>query len=120
MSEWGRHAILAAGPILVWEAPMSTLHVDLRDGFRGHSVKITIDGREVYNRSGVTTDLTISRADGFEAQSGDGTVQVHVSVDPGGIAGSTTIDSSENAYLSVSLRGSEVRFDVSAEPFRYM
>lgn len=99
---------------------MSTLHIDLQNGFRGHSAKVSVNGEEVYNHEGLTTGLTVSRADGFEVQTGDDTATVDVVIDPGGVRGSTTINTAENAYLSISLDGNQVRFGASAEPFRYM
>jgi hypothetical protein len=42
------------------------LSVKLRDGFKNDTVTITVNGKEVYRESGVTTNLTISFADAVE------------------------------------------------------
>jgi hypothetical protein len=99
---------------------MPTLHVALRDGFRDHSVQILVNGTEVFNQDGVTTDLTISRAAGFEAPTEGESVNVEVRADPGGAQGSTQVNTVETSYLEVYLDGSSVRFQSSSQPFRFM
>jgi hypothetical protein len=42
------------------------LHVKLRDGFSNDTVSITVNGKEVYHKSGVSSDLTISFADAIK------------------------------------------------------
>lgn len=42
------------------------LRIKLRDGFRDDGVRISVGGREVYRKSGVTTDLPTSLADIIE------------------------------------------------------
>lgn len=99
---------------------MTMLHVALRDGFRGHTVQVRIDGEEVYQRDGVTTDLTISRADGFETQTDGGHLGIEVTAEPGPVRGSTVINTADHTYLTISLEGNAVRFQPSSEPFRFM
>lgn len=100
---------------------MHTLHIALHDGFQGHTVGITVNGREVYKKSSVTTDLTISRADGFDVQEASNKARIEVSVEPGGHKGSTEIDVTQYPFVAVSLeRDGSISFKPSKTPFRYM
>lgn len=42
------------------------LTIKLRDGFKNDTVTLRANGREIYNKSRVTTDLSISFADAME------------------------------------------------------
>lgn len=59
------------------------LHVKLRDGFNHDTVSITVNEKEVYSKSGITTDLTISFADAVEVFVEDPVVKLGVSVEGG-------------------------------------
>jgi hypothetical protein len=101
--------------------PMHPLHIALHDGFQGHTVVITVDGREVYNQSSVTTNLAISRADAFDVQVASNTVRIEVSVEPGGRKGSTEVDVTQYPFVAVSLeRDGSIAFQPSTQLFRYM
>ncbi len=47
---------------------MYPLHIALHDGFQRRHVVIVVDGRTVFDRAGVTTDLRISRADAVDIE----------------------------------------------------
>jgi hypothetical protein len=101
--------------------PMHPLHIALHDGFQGHIVAITVEGREVYNRSSVTTNVAISRADAFDVQVASNPVRIEVSVEPGGRQGSTEIDVTQSPFVAVSLeRDGSITFQPSTQLFRYM
>jgi uncharacterized protein YcfJ len=100
---------------------MYTLHIALHDGFRGNHVTIQADGRSVYDKTGVTTNLSISRADAFDVTLSAKTVRLDVSVEPTGSKGSTTIDVTEYPFVGVSLsQDGSISFQPSKAPFRYM
>jgi len=100
---------------------MNPLHIALHDGFQQNTVKVTVDGREVYNKQGVSTNVTLSRADAFDTQASSNTARVDVSVEPGGYKGSIQIDVTQNPYLAVSLGpDGKLSFKPSKELFRYM
>jgi hypothetical protein len=100
---------------------MDTLHIDLQDGFRGHTVTVAIEGRTVYQQTNVSTDLTISRADGFETQAPAEHVSVRITAEPGNICDEYTIAPGENPFLAISIdRQGGVHFTPSKETFRYM
>jgi hypothetical protein len=99
---------------------MPKLHIALHDGFRGNHVVIAVDGNVVFDRSGVTTDLRISRADAIDVDVTAASVTVAVNVDPGAIAGTVTVDVAAAPFLAIELLEGGVRFIHSVEPFRYM
>jgi hypothetical protein len=93
------------------------LHITLCDGFRGHTVTITVNGHEVYRRSGVTTAFR-SAADTVEVETASDVVHVAVSATPGPFHGSLDIDLSAHPHLAISLVGDgTVSFEPSARPF---
>ena len=56
------------------------LFVKLRDGFSDETVTISVNGKEVYRKSAVTTDLTISFADAVEIPVPESKVTLEVAV----------------------------------------
>lgn len=90
------------------------LHIALRDGFRGHTVVIAVDGLEVYRGAGVTTDRTGARADAFDVTAASAVARVGVSVTPGDIAASMELDVSQRPHVAISLVGTAtVSFETS-------
>ena len=59
---------------------MITLQIRLRDGFLDDEVLVRVNGKEVYRKSNVQTDLTISYADAVavEVDTSPATVEVEV------------------------------------------
>jgi hypothetical protein len=95
-----------------------SLHITLREGFRGHTVVIVVDGEEVYRRSGVTTDPRIPLTDAVELVVGRHLVQVMVSVTPGDYHASLDLVVSAYPHLAISLVGEgTVSFETSARRF---
>ena len=60
-----------------------TLRVRLGDGFRNDTVSVRVNGVQVFHKSGVSTDLRISRADSVDVPVGTPTVRLEMSVDGG-------------------------------------
>jgi hypothetical protein len=93
------------------------LHITLRDGFRGHTVLIAVDGIEVFRGTGVTTDRTSARPDGFVVTAASAVARVAVSVTPGDVAASLEFDVSRHPYVAISLVGTgTVSFETSPRP----
>lgn len=90
------------------------LHVALRDGFRTDTVTIRVNGKEVYRRSGVTTDLTISFADSVEVPVEGATARVEVAVE-GGHRGSEEICIAETPFVAVQIVEGKMEFRKSKE-----
>ena len=101
-----------------WTILNSGLRIVLRDGFRGHTVIITVNGHEVYRRSGIPTALT-SPAETVEIATASDVARVTVSATPGTFRGSLDVDLSAHPHLAISLVGDgTVSFEPSATPFR--
>jgi hypothetical protein len=94
------------------------LHITLRDGFRGHSVVIVVDGREMCHRAGVVTDPTISRAGAVELTVTRRLIQIVVTATPGNYVASLDLDVATHPHLAVSLVGEgTVSFEASVHGF---
>lgn len=97
---------------------MATLRIDLQDGFAGDPVAIRLDGREVYRKDAVRTDLRISRADGLDivVPGGGGVIEVEAR----GLTARVEVRPDRTPYLAVNL-DAEGRPQVraSSEPFAY-
>jgi hypothetical protein len=97
---------------------MSPLHIALQDGFAGDEVAIRVDGREVYRKPGVRTDLRISRADAVDVDAGP---NAKVEVEARGRTAAIHVDPKATPHLAVSLGPQgEPAFRASAEPFAYL
>jgi len=59
------------------------LHIKLRDGFSDDTVSIKVNGKEVYRKSGVSTDLSISFADAVEVPVEESVIKLEVAVEGG-------------------------------------
>jgi hypothetical protein len=89
------------------EAYVSSRNFDvvLGSGFRGHTVTIVLDGREVYRQAGVETDPFTSRADTFGATSARPRVHLLVRVTPGDLVASVGCDLRAHTRVTISLIG---------------
>lgn len=98
---------------------MAELHIALHDGFQNDAVAIRLDGREVYSKAGVTTDLRISRADSLDVQTSNGAAMVEVHAR--GRTATARVDAASTPYLAVDLGpdgGPHIR--LATEPFAYL
>jgi hypothetical protein len=99
---------------------MHPLHIALHNGFQGNHVVIEIGGRIVFDRTGVTTDLRISRADAVDVEVDGEQVPITVTVLPG-VSGSIDLNVAQSPYLAVDLQpDGTLRWITSHEPFRYL
>ena len=95
------------------------MHMLLREGFRGHSVVITMNERRVYEAAGVTTDPVTARAAIFAVGAADRKARVAVAVSPGDLAATFEVDIAVHPHVAISLvGGSTVAFETSTFPFR--
>jgi hypothetical protein len=96
---------------------MQTLHIALKDGFRGHTVLIAVDGEEVYHGVVVTTPAVGSCVDMLAVPVDSRLAHVRVAVIPGNLAVSFRTDPSIHPYATISLIGERtVRCLTSAAP----
>lgn len=100
---------------------MANLHIALQDGFQQDTVIIYANGRTVYQKAGVTTNLAISLADTLELEVEKEAVRVEVVVASRDQRASITVNPGQTPYLAIQL-GQEgaLRLLPSAYPFRYM
>ena len=83
---------------------MPLLQIALEDGFDNDTVSIRIDGDEVFRKTAVTTRTQISLADSFEAEVGEGPVQLEVEVPSRGVRETITVDPRDRPFVAISLR----------------
>jgi hypothetical protein len=95
------------------------MHLVLREGFRRHSVVITMNERRVYEAAGVTTDPSTARAAAFAVRATDHKARVAVAVSPGDLAAAFEVDIAAHPHVAISLvGGSTIAFEMSSSPFR--
>jgi len=110
---------LAAAPLAATGHPTKTtgttmnLRIKLRDGFRDQTVVIRWNGQEVYRKSGVTTDLTISYADAVSVATDTAPGMLEVAVD-GGAAASARIDPAQTPFVDVWIADGKMSLQASA------
>lgn len=90
-----------------------TLRVRLGDGFQDNTVTLRVNGQQVFHKSGVTTDLRISRADSVDLPVGSSIVRLEVAVD-GGPSAAREIDPAETPFVDASVV--EGRLELQALP----
>jgi hypothetical protein len=93
---------------------MKSLLIKLRDGFSNDAVTVTLNGKEVYRKAGVSTDLTISYADAVEVPVAEAVVQLQVAV-AGGQTESQEIRVQETPFVDVWLSPEKMELRASAE-----
>jgi hypothetical protein len=123
LASLGQAAIVLStvSSIALGNSQMHSLHIALHDGFRGHHVVIAVDGRTVFDRAEVTTDLRISRADSVDVEVQTEQINLTVTVNPGGISGSTDHNVTTWPYLAIDLQSDgTLRWTRSHEPFQYL
>lgn len=92
-----------------------TLQVSLRDGFRDATVTITVNGKDVYRKSGVTTDLTISFADSVDVPVDSSTASLEVAVE-GGSRRREEVHVAETPFVAIRILDGNMEFWKSKEP----
>ncbi|MCX6307078.1 MAG: hypothetical protein NT040_19100 [Bacteroidetes bacterium] len=90
------------------------LYVKLRDGFKNDTVSITVDGNEIYHKTGVTTDLTISFADGADVPVDNPVVMLEVLV-KGGLRNAKEIRVKETPYVGVWIMDGKMELRATQE-----
>ena len=99
---------------------MPQLHIAFHEGLTNDSAVVSIDGREVYRRNGLTTRLQIGLADSFVHELPRGTALVTVDVPSLSRSDSIRVELDADAYLAISISPEgEIRHQLSSQPFRY-
>jgi hypothetical protein len=71
---------------------VAVVSIELQDGFQDDEVICTLDGREVARRTGVQTDLRISRADAIPIEVPPGAHVLGVAVPTRGLASEVQVE----------------------------
>ena len=99
---------------------MNNLQIALQDGFENDSVIILVNGRERYNKSGVTTNRVISLADTVTCSVDTLSAVIQVDVTSKNIRGNRDVLVSEFPFVAVGVgKGNVVEIIPSKESFRY-
>ena len=97
------------------------LHVALQDGFRGDSVRIEVNGREIFRKEGVTTVTQISFADSVEIDLPSSPPVVRVQVLSLSVSEFINVPPQDPTYLGISITSDgKIRHKISREPFGYL
>jgi hypothetical protein len=99
---------------------MSTLVIDLQDGFSADTVIIHVNGNEIYHKQNVKTDLRISRADSTQTQVPAGSVSIDINVPTKRLSKAVTFQVATTLYVGISIRGDTLEVRSSDKPFLYM
>ena len=90
------------------------LFVKLRDGFNNNTVTVEVNEKEVYRKSGVTTNLTISFADAVEVPVEESIVKLKVGVE-GGQTQTKEVRVQETPFVDVWIVGGKMELQASKE-----
>lgn len=98
---------------------MSSVTIDLRDGFRDDTVAVEVAGRRAAERAGLTTDLRVSLADSLTIDAPDEPFSVRVEVAGRGLAAEVEVDPrAGERFVLADIRDGELRVSATAQqPF---
>lgn len=99
---------------------MTTLAIDLRDGFFRDHVVVELDGREVFRREDLRTRTQVGLADSVKVETEPGERSVRVWLPDRNISAETTVDVERTPYLGVSLESGALVLRPAAQPYRYL
>jgi hypothetical protein len=107
--------------VLLQNASMPQLRIDLQAGFRNDRVVLLVDDTPVFEERDVTTDYSIGLAERTTAAIPDGTSTIEIRLPERGITASTRITAPVPTHLGISVSpAGEVEFRTGEEEFRYM
>ncbi len=113
-------------------AIMIPLHIHLQEGFSRDTVRVSVNGREVFHERDITTRLLLGYAEvggavgrgapaQFEVPVSEGAVEVEVSVPSQGTSRTITLQVTQETYLGVSIQQGGIMFtEPQSQPFVYM
>jgi hypothetical protein len=98
---------------------MSTITIDLQEGFADDTIIIKIDGQEMLHQANLTTDYSIGLAHSAQVEVPEGQVEIDVSIPSRRLSRSIKLDVSTPVYLGVSLSENKIEHQASSEAFIY-
>lgn len=98
------------------------LHIALQEGFHHDDVRMSVDGREVFARTGVTTRRQTGYADAVEVDVAHSPVVVEIALpNKKRVARTVPLVVDRQTYLGVSLTTEgELVWKIAHEPFGYL
>ena len=97
------------------------LYLALQDGFNNDSVLITVNGKQRYHKSGITSNRVISLADSVDIPMESDTAVISVEVSSKQLIGTLTVQVTDTPYVAVNIQnGNRVEMILSKESFRYL
>ena len=100
---------------------MTLLHIALQEGFVDDTIVVTVNGTEVFRKTGVNTRHQIGLADSFELDISEDNVTVSVSLPSRDLLNSIRINLPFPLFLGVSITmEDQVSFSISSTPFGYL
>jgi hypothetical protein len=98
---------------------MGVLHIALQEGFSDDEVAVSVDGKEVLHRTGVSTRLQIGLAEAIDVAVDPGRHTVTVSAH--GKSGTIDVEMEDELHLGISLsRSGAIEHRISRERFGYL
>ncbi len=99
---------------------MSDLHIALQSGFRNDSVVVVVNKREIFKKSGVTTNLVISLADKVDVSVEGRKAEITVEVTSRNTSRSIAVTVAETPFVGASIEDDgTVQIAPSKLPFTY-
>lgn len=92
----------------------------LEEGFADDLVVVSVGGREVYRKDGVTTRMQIGRADSVEVPVDGGELEIAISLPRRGLEERVTARLDDRLYLGLSLEGDAIVYRMAEDPFGYV
>ena len=107
------------------KSPQSTgqkpfFHIAFHDGFYEDEVYVEYNGKNIYQKNNLTSDLRIGLADSFEIPQQDGPNTFKFLLPKKDVEQSITFQYSSTVYVSVSFANNELKLSISDQPFGYL
>lgn len=91
----------------------SPLRIDLQEVFKDDTVVVFVNGEEVYHKTGVTTNWSVSIADTVEVMVPKGGVEVKIHLPLRNLSRTVDFFLSEPVYLGVKVMQDMIDIDIS-------
>lgn len=100
--------------------PTVPLSIDLQDGFSNDTVIVQVNGRVVYQKSGVSTNYALSLADSAQVEIPPGIVQLDISMPSRQMRMSAQLSMLAATNLWINVLGNNIHYEISDKPAYYM
>jgi hypothetical protein len=98
------------------EPPLSDLRVYLTDGFTGDHVVVSVNGRTIFDQSGVTTKKLYGLAEQLKpVEVPEGSANLEVKLPDRNLAATFKVDLSKGSHIPVTLENGTLRHSVQKQ-----